>query len=738
MSLRIIAALCLGLFTFPLFSAALPASSIDEIDEIVAELNSKRDDAEPQLIRDLGALRSRRAMEALVDVYASMASVYMKREVVRALANFDGAADGEQPALQKLMDVATTAKDRELREAAIDALGECQNLGKHFLALIVDSGSQDDIRERAMDRHTAMATEDDHAWYAKLYEPVDAKAQREKDKKDKKDKKKKDKKKKGEEAEEESERKVYRLQSIRHKALAVIIDTLDDDDVYKAATEDRGAGVRRICLRELQQRDHRKIEAVARKVMTSGDQDLAANQVVAAQILIERNGAKEADKFIDLAGKFITFAELRRELASLLSELEDEGVNKKLGRLVGKGKVFEKTFALEAARKIDDDKLSKKMRKGLTDKDIGVRMLTASVLADRKDAEAIPAIQKLIDKSKDEVVIGAMIDALSRINGADAAWREELLAYTASETTEIKNAALIQLGNEGADEHFDLFITNLTSPVWSTRLASLRALQGLRSVRAIGPIIARMESETGRMLHEFANVLWVLTGEPFNTRQKNWKAWWEKEQDGFAIISPEDLEKRAEEEETRRLKEISAVSFFGIRIISHRVIFIIDVSGSMNEVCRPVYVGDQGLPRIDVAKRELAKAVEGLEKAALYNIVPFSSDVSSWLDGGVAGANEKSRDEALEFVDRLAAVGGTNLYGAIKHAFEDPDVDSIYILGDGEPTVGEVTDPHQIREDVKLWNAHRNIVIHTVAIGGSLQVLEWLAEDTGGSHVKFQ
>jgi hypothetical protein len=29
-------------------------------------------------------------------------------------------------------------------------------------------------------------------------------------------------------------------------------------------------------------------------------------------------------------------------------------------------------------------------------------------------------------------------------------------------------------------------------------------------------------------------------------------------------------------------------------------------------------------------------------------------------------------------------------------------------------------------------------VIHTVAIGGSLQVLEWLAEDTGGSHVKFQ
>ena len=46
-------------------------------------------------------------------------------------------------------------------------------------------------------------------------------------------------------------------------------------------------------------------------------------------------------------------------------------------------------------------------------------------------------------------------------------------------------------------------------------------------------------------------------------------------------------------------------------------------------------------------------------------------------------------------------------------------------------------DPGSIREHVRLWNENRGIVIHSIAVGGKLQVLEWLAEDHGGTHVKF-
>ena len=54
------------------------------------------------------------------------------------------------------------------------------------------------------------------------------------------------------------------------------------------------------------------------------------------------------------------------------------------------------------------------------------------------------------------------------------------------------------------------------------------------------------------------------------------------------------------------------------------------------------------------------------------------------------------------------------------------------------PTVGAVIDPHRIREDVAFWNKHRKIKIHTVAVGGSLEILEWLAEDSGGKHIKMR
>ena len=168
------------------------------------------------------------------------------------------------------------------------------------------------------------------------------------------------------------------------------------------------------------------------------------------------------------------------------------------------------------------------------------------------------------------------------------------------------------------------------------------------------------------------------------------------------------------------------------------MLFIIDVSGSMNEPLRSRYVGEQGKPRIDVAKELLSAAIKGLEDNALFNIVTFSGGVDEWLEKGVAESNGKSRDEALEYVDRLGAAGGTNLYGSLVAAFEDEDIDTIFVLSDGEPSVGELIDPQLIREAVKEMNATRGVVIHTVAVGGTFSILEWLAEDTGGTHVGLQ
>ena len=142
-------------------------------------------------------------------------------------------------------------------------------------------------------------------------------------------------------------------------------------------------------------------------------------------------------------------------------------------------------------------------------------------------------------------------------------------------------------------------------------------------------------------------------------------------------------------------------------------------------------------PRISVAKRELTRCIDSLEENSLFNLVVFSSDVTKWLAEGISDAKGANREDAKSYVDKLGADGGTTLYGALKEAFADMDVDTIFVLSDGEPSVGEVIDPGAIRERVREWNEHRHIVINSIAVGGTFEILRWLAEDTGGTHVEF-
>ena len=71
----------------------------DDVETLVAELRQARDAADEELVRELGNLRSREAMEALLEVYELMDSTFMRRAVLQALARMDGVDDAEQPAL---------------------------------------------------------------------------------------------------------------------------------------------------------------------------------------------------------------------------------------------------------------------------------------------------------------------------------------------------------------------------------------------------------------------------------------------------------------------------------------------------------------------------------------------------------------------------------------------------------------------------------------------------------------
>ncbi|MEM9379280.1 MAG: HEAT repeat domain-containing protein [Planctomycetota bacterium] len=705
------------------------------LEDLEQEIKKKRDEVDTGAIKAVAEMETREAMETLLRVYDSFASIYMKRELVRELARFDELEDAFQPPLELLMQIAVGENPPELQVAALEELGLCTKNGQTFLALIIDSPADDTIRERAMELHVRLGGPEDAAYYRSLYERKMSDIQKQiKEANDRRKKKKR--KKKGEEEEPKVEI-VWPTAKIRGGAMAAILESMDDGELVKAFEEDRSMTIKRTALGELARRNHRKAPEFAEAIIGSVN-FRGTDRALAAEILLDDQGAEAAPDLIDLALKSNTPEVLRQRIADLLSDMKDEDIDKMTSKLVGKGKAPQKTFAMRATKHLSDEKLAKKVRKSVRDKDEKVAMAAMDAVAARRDREAVDDLEKVLAKTKSDDIRAAALRTLSAIYDGENEWVDRLVEYTTAEDLDMRNAALFEVARLGRRTSAPLFLEALKNENWSTRLIALKALEEQRSREYLAPIVEQMQSETGRLQIEFGEALFRLTGQTFGKRAGTWKRWLEDEGDDVEIISEEEVEQLIAAAEERRLKEISNASFFGIRIESHRVLFILDVSGSMNEPLRAEYIGESGRPRIDYAKDELLKAINALEANALFNIAPFSGGVESWLEDGIASADEMTREDATIYVERLGANGGTNLFGAIEFGFEDPDVDTIFILSDGVPSVGDIIDPQLIRDEIELMNETRNIVINTIAVGGSLQILEWLAEDSGGSYVEVQ
>jgi HEAT repeat protein len=524
---------------------------------------------------------------------------------------------------------------------------------------------------------------------------------------------------------------------VRELAFGAVAEALSDKEVSQHFEDSHNPAIRRRALVELHQRKAKGVEGLALdtlgRVGATG-----VDRAQAAEIYVQLKGTRAADKLIELALKKAPTPELLRvTIAELLGGLDDPSVNKKLKSLVGRGKPHEKIFALYATRHLDDADLLKKIRKGLNDRDAELRITTAQMLGERQDTEAVAQLEKMLGKAKSSDEKAVAIHALSHLYQGDQKWLEQLKSHVQKGDRQVRNAALQDLGQLKNPELLDFFVEYLFHEDWATRRISLHSLEGLRDARALGPIIERMARETGRMLVDFANTLWNLTGLPYDNEQPTWQKWWDNEGASFQVIDPSKLTQKEEEREERQLRRSTDVQFFGIRIVSHRVIFIIDVSGSMVQPLQTEMIDGRKATRMDVVKREIKESIEELEPAAFFNIVTFNSAVTLWLKEGIATSTKRSREEALQYIDRLGSRGGTNIFESLEVAFTDADVDTIFLLSDGEPTAGRIVDPHLIRQQVQRWNADRGIQIHTIAVGGALRVLEWIAQDSGGTYVKY-
>lgn len=699
-------------------SSALPCPAQDGPSTWIRTLLRDKDDADIGLIEKIAGVRTRESADGLLQAYDALVTLLYRREVVRGLLQFTNAPETEQPVLQRLANLAGNPDvEEELRALAITGLGQSPTVGKQFLKQLVDGDVADSLREPAMREHVRLAAAGDAAWYRHLW---NLKQEQRKDKA-------------GNIAAPE-------LNTIRQLAVQGLLPFAAEEELVDGLKREVDPKIRRAILAFMQQQSMPRTTEMAAWLLDRVDFP-GADRAAAARILFDRTRDKAVPQFLELAKKRdVTPEDLRAVMAQLIADLGDDATDKRMVKLIGKGKPHEKVFALLATEKVKDPKVVATIRKGLEDEALEVRRATAKVLGSRRDRESVPALRALLQQGKQPDDARIALEAITAIEGYSSAWLKEVVGFCTHANRELRNAAVGVLGAARDRRHAGAVLTALEHTDWSTRFAAIEAAQAIRDKQAVPKLIERLGVETGRLKKRVAEALWQLTAQPLDEDQARWRDWWTQAAETFVVATEKELDKAAAERERRRMtaRTVSQAKFFGLRVESHRVIFVLDTSGSMLESMYGRFVGKRGAARIDVAKQELAQAIQNLEPGTLFNILTFASSVMRWKKDGIAVADDATRKEALEWIARLGASGATNLYDSVKMAFEDKDVDTIFIMSDGEPTNGEVIDPHRIREDVAFWNRHRRIKINTIAIGGNLEVLEWLARDAGGTYVQMR
>jgi hypothetical protein len=381
----------------------------------------------------------------------------------------------------------------------------------------------------------------------------------------------------------------------------------------------------------------------------------------------------------------------RRRCESLQADIDEEFTAREYAsRALG-------AWLLRVGPKHRPDVLEKIVRGPFRDRDFSVRAFYTRALGGVHLPEATRLLLSRLSSESDPRVLPVVIDAVARQSGEMAV--TDLAPF-------------------------------LGDTRWPIRAATITALGRIGSPAAIQPLIDRLRVEGGRLRGDIVAALTALTGKKLGVAPDRWQDWWDENREGF--VPPSRAQPGAEGEEPEAAPAEETVSFYGIEILSKRVVFVIDISGSMLE---PAAGSDRNRTKIDVAKYELERAILGLPDDAQFNVISYSDRASQWRKGLVK-ANRKERRAAVKYVREMKPEGPTNIFDALEMAFA-LEADTIFFLSDGMPNRGAVTDSGQILSEVKRWNEKRRVKIHTVGLGGDHDIafMKGLAESSGGQYV---
>jgi hypothetical protein len=286
--------------------------------------------------------------------------------------------------------------------------------------------------------------------------------------------------------------------------------------------------------------------------------------------------------------------------------------------------------------------------------------------------------------------------------------------------------ALYVLGQRVDEESLNRIVRLLRARSWQVKLAAIQALVDIRHEGAVKPLIDCLAREDGRVAAEVASALHHLTGFDFGLNAEIWKRWWANNKDRF--FPPPILRPISRDNLT-----VARTFYHNIPVVSKRIAFVLDISGSMSAqitLAKPPEGAPNGGSRLEFCRWEMSRVIENLSPSVWFNIIIFESTVRPW-EKNIVPALPRNKAKAWKFLNSLSPMGSTNLFDALKEAFQDPHVDTLYVLSDGAPN----TNPDGILRWVCEKNKRRFLIIHTISVGYLSPFMKQLAEENKGRAV---
>ncbi|MHC4600040.1 MAG: HEAT repeat domain-containing protein, partial [Planctomycetota bacterium] len=336
---------------------------------------------------------------------------------------------------------------------------------------------------------------------------------------------------------------------------------------------------------------------------------------------------------------------------------------------------------------------------------------------------------------------------------------EALRAGVKDPDPKIQLASIDALGRLVIKEAREDLYEALDSPLWQVQIAAIHAIskmpvkgkeEKLEVADKLVEALRKVNEKGGRVKWELVQALNKLAGKELGYDVLAWEAWLARQRKGKTAGG--------------RLATMPVVpTYHGVKIWSNRVIFVIDITGSMSDpatntpekgpapVALPLPPVVTGSPaevkrrqdaeklkklkeendkrevrsKMDAEKRELINAILSLRPKTYFTVIFYSEEPLPWQPKLVP-ATAENKIAVVKEIEKVGPFGGTDIYKALMAAFAvpglrgegesnkprgrkqapkltgdnrpgerlenlKPPADEVFLLTDGDPTVGEMT-----------------------------------------------